>query len=110
MTLTGVFEGYAQIEEFDPAESSIDTTDTPSSDPTTAYIPFVEMGMFFCFALVKLSIYILILHDLEPGDGKVETSGLSLFALSARCAFFDRNVHSRLPLDPTHVRVKQTCV
>jgi hypothetical protein len=25
---------------------------------------------------------------------------------SARCAFFDRNLHSRMPLDPTHVRLK----
>jgi hypothetical protein len=26
--------------------------------------------------------------------------------LSARCAFSDRNSHSRMPLDPTHVRLK----
>jgi hypothetical protein len=24
----------------------------------------------------------------------------------ARCAFSDRNLHSRMPLDPTHVRLK----
>jgi Tat protein secretion system quality control protein TatD with DNase activity len=28
----------------------------------------------------------------------------------ARCAFSDRNLHSRIPLDPTHVRLKRTCV
>jgi acylaminoacyl-peptidase len=28
----------------------------------------------------------------------------------ARCAFFGRNLHSRMPLDPTHVRFKRTCV
>jgi tetratricopeptide (TPR) repeat protein len=28
----------------------------------------------------------------------------------ARCAFFDRNLHSRMPLGPTHVRLKQTRV
>jgi hypothetical protein len=27
-----------------------------------------------------------------------------------RCAFFDRDLHSRMPLDPTHVRLKRTCV
>jgi hypothetical protein len=27
-----------------------------------------------------------------------------------RCAFPDRNLHSRMPLDPTHVRFKRTCV
>jgi ubiquitin-activating enzyme E1 len=27
-----------------------------------------------------------------------------------RCAFSDRNLHSRMPLDPTHVRLKRTCV
>jgi hypothetical protein len=30
--------------------------------------------------------------------------------LNARCAFSDRNLHARLPLDPTHVRLKRTCV
>jgi hypothetical protein len=27
-----------------------------------------------------------------------------------RCAFFGRNLHSMMPLDPTHVRLKRTCV
>jgi hypothetical protein len=26
------------------------------------------------------------------------------------CAFFGRNLHSRMPLDPTHVRLKRICV
>jgi hypothetical protein len=29
---------------------------------------------------------------------------------SVRCAFFDRILLSRMPLDPTHVRFKRTCV
>jgi enolase len=29
---------------------------------------------------------------------------------AARCALFGRNLHSRMPLDPTHVRLKRTCV
>jgi hypothetical protein len=28
----------------------------------------------------------------------------------ARCAFSDKNLHLRMPLDPTHVRFKRTCV
>jgi hypothetical protein len=27
-----------------------------------------------------------------------------------RCAFSDRILHSRMPLDPTHVRLKRTCM
>jgi hypothetical protein len=27
-----------------------------------------------------------------------------------RCAFSGRNLHSRMPLDPTYVRLKRTCV
>jgi hypothetical protein len=27
-----------------------------------------------------------------------------------RCAFSDRNLQSRMPLDPTHVRLKRTCM
>jgi hypothetical protein len=29
---------------------------------------------------------------------------------NARCAFFGRNLHPRMPLDPTHVRLKRTRV
>jgi hypothetical protein len=29
---------------------------------------------------------------------------------AVRCAFFGRNLHPRMPLDPTHVRLKRTCV
>jgi hypothetical protein len=36
--------------------------------------------------------------------GNCWTAGL------ARCAFSDRILHSRMPLDPMHVRLKQTCV
>jgi hypothetical protein len=31
-------------------------------------------------------------------------------ATTARCAFSDRNLHLRMPLDPTHVRLKRTGV
>jgi alpha-galactosidase len=30
--------------------------------------------------------------------------------VAVRCAFSDRNFHSRMPLDPTHVLLKRTCV
>jgi hypothetical protein len=30
--------------------------------------------------------------------------------IQVRCAFFGRNLHSRMPLDPTHVRLKRTFV
>jgi hypothetical protein len=32
------------------------------------------------------------------------------FTADVRCAFSDRNLHSRMPLDPTHVRLKRTRV
>ena len=32
------------------------------------------------------------------------------FGWMARFFFSDRNLHSRMPLDPTHVRLKRTCV
>jgi hypothetical protein len=31
-------------------------------------------------------------------------------AYNVRCAFSDSNLHSRMPSDPTHVRIKRTCV
>jgi hypothetical protein len=42
-------------------------------------------------------------HALDAANDAVETA-------TARCAFFGRNVHSRKPLDPTHVRLKRTRV
>jgi hypothetical protein len=39
----------------------------------------------------------------SSAGGKADSGGV-------RCAFFDRNLHSRMPLDPTHVRFKRTCV
>jgi hypothetical protein len=35
---------------------------------------------------------------------------LGLYVAQVRCAFSYRNLHLRMPLDPTHVRLKQTCV
>jgi serine/threonine protein kinase len=40
------------------------------------------------------------LARLVPGNG----------SYLARCAVFGRNLHSRMPLDPTHVRLKRTRV
>jgi adenylosuccinate lyase len=34
----------------------------------------------------------------------------AIFHSMARCAFFGRNIHSRIPLDPTPARLKRTCV
>jgi hypothetical protein len=36
--------------------------------------------------------------------------GLIAFVAMVRCAFSDRILHSRMPLDPTHVRWKRSCV
>jgi NADH dehydrogenase FAD-containing subunit len=39
------------------------------------------------------------------------TEGTGMVDLAvARCAFSDRNLHSRMPLDPMHVHLKPTCV
>jgi hypothetical protein len=34
----------------------------------------------------------------------------TLAIADVRCAFSDRILHSRMPWDPTHVRLKRTCV
>jgi hypothetical protein len=36
----------------------------------------------------------------------IKTSATLISGVLARCAFSDRNLHSRMPLDPTHVRLK----
>jgi hypothetical protein len=41
----------------------------------------------------------------RDGGGK-----LVVVVVSAQCAFSNRILHSRMPLDPTHVRFKRTCV
>jgi hypothetical protein len=44
----------------------------------------------------------------EGGEGEAVDRGS--YSQQVRCAFFGRNLHSRMPLDPTHVRLKRTCV
>jgi hypothetical protein len=41
----------------------------------------------------------------EPKKNQLNTS-----LADARCAFSDRNLHSRMPLDPSHFRLKRTGV
>jgi dynein heavy chain len=50
--------------------------------------------------------------DQQLNDFKARTRKLpkALYSWDARCAFSDRNLHSRMPSDPTHVRLKRTCV
>jgi hypothetical protein len=43
-------------------------------------------------------------------DGEVSISDSDFPIPTVRCAFSDRILHSRMPLDPTHVRFKRTCV
>jgi hypothetical protein len=45
-------------------------------------------------------------------DESLECEGLIVYGtlMWVRCTFFDRNLHSRMPLDPTHVRLKRTRV
>jgi hypothetical protein len=40
----------------------------------------------------------------HPGFCRVRVSPIG--CSQVRCAFSDRNLHSRMPLDPTHVRLK----
>jgi hypothetical protein len=42
-------------------------------------------------------------------DAPLPDFGATTWA-NVRCAFSDRNLHSRMPLDPTPVRLKRTCV
>jgi hypothetical protein len=47
-----------------------------------------------------------LVEDAQAADRYAEAGEL----FKARCAFFGRNLHSRMPLDPTHVRLKRTRV
>jgi hypothetical protein len=53
----------------------------------------------FAAAFFSISLWYnwLKTHNEDPG-----------YLGTARCAFFGRNLHSRMPLDPTHVRLKRT--
>jgi hypothetical protein len=49
-------------------------------------------------------------HKLFKLNESVGAAAGFAFEVQARCAFFGRNLHSRMPLDPTHVRLKRTRV
>jgi hypothetical protein len=51
-----------------------------------------------------------VMERLEPASALWEASNGYFFRTLVRCAFFGRYLHSRMPLDPTHVRLKRTCV
>jgi hypothetical protein len=50
------------------------------------------------------------LHQHHRQDIGTGCAQLRLQWARVRCAFPDRNLHSRMPLDPTHVRLKRTRV
>jgi hypothetical protein len=49
------------------------------------------------------------LSILLTAPGRSVLGGYRELLLWARCAFSDRILHSRMPLDPTHVRFKRPC-
>jgi hypothetical protein len=51
------------------------------------------------------------LHDGQDSNSTYLTAIESIadqMIITARCAFSDRHLHSRMPLDPTHVRLKRS--
>jgi hypothetical protein len=70
------------------------------------------VGAIIWRVTVCLDLHCLVEHD---GGGEWVVccrSRLNIWTEfgRARCAFSNRILHSRMPLDPTHVRFKQTCV
>jgi serine/threonine protein kinase len=51
-----------------------------------------------------------LLHQVSLGMLALGEAGIVHRDLAVRCSFLDRIVHSRMPLDPTHVQLKRTCV
>jgi beta-galactosidase/beta-glucuronidase len=49
-------------------------------------------------------------HDGTRAVMAAMNDGMYFAPENVRCSFFDRNVHSRVPLVPTPARVTQTCV
>jgi hypothetical protein len=76
--------GYGEIDEvaLDGSGSPFINDDDGGQQPEDEYVPLPEMGIFFVLMVVKLSMFILFVYDLEPGPDPLETSGMSLFALA----------------------------
>jgi hypothetical protein len=43
-------------------------------------------------------------------EGDLAAALVEQHPVLVRCAFFDKHLHSRMPLVPTHVRLKRACV
>jgi hypothetical protein len=64
-------------------------------------------------AAVATADVVIAFVGLHPAIGAAAANdgyGTACAEGEARCAFSDRILHSRMPLDPTHVRCKRTCV
>jgi hypothetical protein len=113
----------------DVIDAASDTAATPAKKPKLGDVMRKNMTKFFGAFLEENKDAVYVGEDVEHGGyylvteklakkypGRVrdfppdETSLLALGMGFARCAFFGRNLHSRMPLDPTHVRLKRTRV
>jgi hypothetical protein len=64
--------------------------------------------VFTRFKEIKKASYPAIEEEEAEHSVALQTLCLAIFdAIMARCAFSDGNLHSRMPLDPTHVRLKR---
>jgi hypothetical protein len=75
--------------------------DSTSNDPDA-----VSLGLFGVHQVVEV---VVELKGCQQQFG-LHTNVVARSGILVRCAFSDRNLHSRMPLDPTHVRLKRTCV
>jgi hypothetical protein len=106
----------------DTVQVSFDTDHIDALKVAVAAAPEVATNPVFT-ATIKTSFSLKCAQIMDEYANKVNLGEiLSTFLESAagvgysemvafvRCAFSDRNLHSRMPLDPTPARLKRTCV
>jgi hypothetical protein len=97
-------------------ESTIASTIDPTTAPATITQTTITTTSVTQTATTTTICSGLLGQFLAPFDNARMTRDGHLLTIAnvqtveVRCAFSNRILHSRMPLDPTHVRLKRTCV
>jgi hypothetical protein len=113
MEADGIAQTDAVDDVMDDGVAASAEQQTPTPPPHHPNI-IQMLDCFFAPCLVDPACYDLYIVMENGGAPLLSRTVYELNAeeqrRKVRCAFFGRNLHSRMPLDPTHVRLKRTYV
>jgi uncharacterized repeat protein (TIGR01451 family) len=109
-TLTSSALSIPLFDSFVLALDGTSLVDTVLLAPTIGEVLYFQGTLTLPELTLDLNVSALLPAGLGFVNASLFSIGSQITVGSVRCAFSDRNLHSRMPLDPTHVRLKRTRV